>query len=90
MATVTAANINMVKENPLNFFVPLTAKANKKKNNMIISRDSFGEKPLYYMSDSKKIIFYLSFIPTWNCVWLLGWLATNLIARIRDSTGQGD
>ena len=27
---------------------------NKKKNNMIISRDSFGEKPLYYMSDSKK------------------------------------
>ena len=30
---------------------------NKKKNNMIISRDSFGEKPLYYMSDSKKIIF---------------------------------
>lgn len=30
---------------------------NKKKNNMILSRDSFGEKPLYYMSDSKKIIF---------------------------------
>lgn len=30
---------------------------NKKKNNMILSRDSFGEKPLYYMTDSKKIIF---------------------------------
>ena len=34
---------------------------NKKKNNMIISRDSFGEKPLYYIHDSKKIIFASNF-----------------------------
>ena len=29
----------------------------KKKNNLILSRDMFGEKPLYYTSDSKKTLF---------------------------------
>ena len=51
--------LNLYGENVVKYLDGMWAFAyfSKKKNRVILSRDNFGEKPLYYMSDSKKIIF---------------------------------
>ena len=51
--------LNLYGENAVKYLDGMWAFAyyNKKKNNLILSRDMFGEKPLYYTNDSKKILF---------------------------------
>ncbi len=51
--------LNLYGQNAIKYLDGMWAFAyfNKKKNNIILSRDIFGEKPLYYTSDKEKIIF---------------------------------
>ena len=51
--------LNLYGENAVKYLDGMWAFAyyNKKKNSLILSRDLFGEKPLYYTNDSKKILF---------------------------------
>ena len=51
--------LNLYGENAVKYLDGMWAFAyySKKNNRVILSRDIFGEKPLYYTIDSKKIIF---------------------------------